>query len=227
MIENLLWPKKLSTPPQLLIDPEVMFNNMDFEYISGKYVPLISPLGPAKVRYIGLVPNGFMIGFVADVYKEGVNTYKTFLPLPFQDLALEILQYKLHGWHKENVDILSTPDATEWKTKLNVSASATQMYGNPPASAPSRKPLFKMVGDSLEDSGSKPQFSSNIEYSAYSAIWYSVPYETFYENLQSEFPVMFNDYDPSTSTLAIETVVKVGVISGTGPDGFKIGVVSS
>lgn len=229
MIENLLWPKKLSTPPQLLIDPEVLFTNKDFEYIPRRYLPLISPIGPAKVRYIGLVPNGFMIGFVVNVYQENEGTYKTALPLPFQDLTVEILQYKLHGWHSNRADILSTPDQTEWKTKLNVSASAMQMDGNPPASeSASRKPLFKMVGNSLEDNGSKPQFSSNIEYSAYSAILYYVPVEDFYKNLQLEFKDMFVEFpNNSTSTLAIETVVKVIVNSTTDPNGFKVGVVSS
>lgn len=228
MAENLLWPTKLKQPPQLLIDPEVLFTNEDFEIYLGVYLPLISPVGRAKVRYIGLVPDGFMIGFVCNVYQDvRTNTCRTALPLPFQDLTVEILQYKLHGWHSKKDDILSTPDQTEWKTKLNVSAYAGQMDSNPPSSAPSRKPLFKMVGDSLEDSGSKPQFSSNIEYSAYSAILYQVPYETFYENLPLEFPDMFSDYDSSSSTLAIETIVKVNVISATDPNGFKIGVVSS
>lgn len=226
MVENLLWPKKLSMPPQLLIDPEVLFNDPDIKSYPETYLPLISPVGPAKVRYIGLVPNGFMIGFVWNVHKERMDTCRTILPLPFQDLTTEILQYKLHGWHSKTADILSTPDQTEWKTKLNVSAGARQIYGSH-SSATSRKPLFKMVGNNLEDSGSKPQFSSSIKYGSYSEILYNVPYETFYENLQSEFGVMFNDFDPQTSTLAIETVVKVGVISATGPDGFKIGVVSS
>lgn len=227
MAENLLWPTKLSMPPQLLIDPEVLFNNQDIESSPGIYLPLISPVGPAKVRYIGLVPNGFMIGFVWNVYKEMTDTCRTILPLPFQDLTTEILQYKLHGWYRENADILSTPDQTKWKTKLNVSALAMQMYGNH-SSAPSRKPLFKMVGNNLEDSGSKPQFSSSIKYGSYSAILYTVPYETFYENLPLEFPDMFSEFpnDPP-STLAIETVVKVGIISATDTDGFKIGVVSS
>lgn len=227
MIENLLWPTKLKQPPQLLIDPEVLFTNEDFNIYPGIYLPLISPVGRAKVRYIGLVPDGFMIGFVCNVYQDvRTETCRTALPLPFQDLTVEILQYKLHGWHSKKDDILSTPDQTEWKTKLNVSAHAIQMYANPPASA-SRKPLFKMVGNSLEDNGSKPQFSSSIKYGSYSAILYQVPYETFYENLPLEFPDMFSDYDSSSSTLAIETIVKVGVISYPETDGFKVGVVQS
>lgn len=81
-----------------------------------------------------------------------------------------------------------------------------------------------MVGESLEDGGSKPQFSSNM---AYTEIRYNVPPEAFGDNLPLEFPTMFSDYDPSTSTLAIETVVKVNVVSATDPSGFKVGVVSS
>ena len=87
-----------------------------------------------------------------------------------------------------------------------------------------RKPLFKIVGESLEDGGSKPQFSSNM---AYTEIAYSVSLESFGGNLPLEFPAMFSDYDSSLNTLAIETVVKVNVISATDPSGFKIGVVSS
>ena len=85
-----------------------------------------------------------------------------------------------------------------------------------------------MVGESLEDGGSKPQFSSNM---GYSVLTYVVP-RGFKENLELEFPDMFGDdeygpYDPTLETLAIETVVKINVISATDPDGFKIGVVSS
>lgn len=127
----------------------------------------------------------------------------------------------MHGWNKSDADILSTPNKTEWKKNLNVPADAlshrTDEYGL-------RKPLFKMVGESLEDGGSKPQFSSNM---AYTEIDYRVPLESFGDNLILEFPDMFNDYSTSDSTLAIETVVKVNVISATDPSGFKIGVVPS
>lgn len=218
MIENLLWPKKLSMPPQLLIDPEVMFNGKQGERYD--YEPLVSVLGQAKVRYIGLVPNGFMIGFIADVsFADG--TLRTSLKLPFQDISTEILQYKVHGWHKKYADILSTPDKTEWKTNLGVPAHVSTYRTD---EYDLRKPLFKMVGDSLEDGGSKPQFSSNM---AYTEIAYGVSLESFGGNLPLEFPDMFSNYDSSTSTLAIETVVKVNVVSATNPDGFKIGVVSS
>ena len=222
MAENLLWPTKLSMPPQLLIDPEVIFNgNKDTD---NRYTPLVYINGPAEVRYIGLVPNGFMIGFVVDIYKNS-GTLRTTLKLPFQDISTEILQYKMHGWNKKYADILSAPVKTEWRTKLNVpahiSAGQSNDYGL-------RKPLFKMVGESLEDGGSKPQFSSNR---AYSEIYYSVPHESsegdFKENLPLEFPGMFSNFNQSSSTLAIETVVKVNVISATDPSGFKVGVVSS
>lgn len=218
MAENLLWPTKLKQPPKLLIDPEVMFNGKQGETYN--YESLVSISGQAEVRYIGLVPNGFMIGFIADVqYANG--TLRTSLKLPFQDISAEILQYKIHKWNKKEYYILRTPDKTKWKTNLNVpahiSVHRTDEYYL-------RKPLFKMVGENLEDGGSKPQFSSNM---AYTEIAYGVTLESFGENLPLEFPTMFSDYDPSLNTLAIETVVKVNVISATDPDGFKIGVVSS
>ena len=217
MIENLLWPKKLSMPPQLLIDPEVIFNGK--KSVDNLYESLVSSKGEAEVKYIGLVPNGFMIGFIANA--EFANgTLRTVLKLPFQDISTEILQYKMHGWNKKNAVILSTPDKTEYKTNLNVPAYTSTHQINDLA-----KPLFKMVGESLEDGGSKPQFSSNM---AYSEIIFCVGYESFGENLPLEFPAMFRDFsDSSSRTLAIETVVKVIVNSTTDPNGFKVGVVSS
>ena len=221
MIENLLWPKKLSTPPQLLIDPEVIFNGE--KGAENHYESLVSVSGEAEVRYIGLVPNGFMIGFIANINRTG-GTLKTELKLPFQDISTEIIQYKMHLWNQNDADILDTPDKTKWKTNLNVPARVSTYRTDELGGL--RKPLFKMVGESLEDGGSKPQFSSNM---AYTEIAYSVPLESFGENLQLEFPDMFldYDYDPSNATLAIETVVKVNVISATDPSGFTVGVESS
>lgn len=216
MIENLLWPKKLSMPPQLLIDPEVMFNGKRED----NYEPLVSVSGQAEVKYIGLVPNGFMIGFIAKESLTG-GTLRTRLKLPFQDISAEIIQYKMHKWNANDANILGTPDQTEWKANLNVPAHASVYRAD---ELGVKKPLFKMVGESLEDGGSKPQFSSNT---AYTEIVYYVPLESFGDNLPLEFPTMFSDYDPSNEVLAIETVVKVNVISATDPSGFKIGVVSS
>lgn len=221
MIENLLWPKKLSTPPQLLIDPEVMFDGEKGSYSIRSYESLVSLSGPAKVRYTGLVPNGFMIGFITDLANPNISA-QSYLKLPFQDISAEILQYKMHYWDMNDVYLLSTPTSTKWKTNLSVPASIKTSQSEKPGSL--RKPLFKMVGESLEDGGSKPQFSSNM---GYSIISYEMP-KGFKENLELEFPDMFSEYpSPELATLAIETVVKVNVISATDPDGFKVGIVSS
>lgn len=224
MIENLLWPKKLSTPPQLLIDPEVIFNGEKTPNSIRYDESLVSIEGSAQVRYIDSVPNGFIIGFVANI-ESSDSSLRTTLKLPFQDISAEILQYKMHFWDMDDSYLLGTPDKTELKTNLNVSAFINTRRTD--ENSLLKKPLFKMVGESLEDGGSKPQFSSNM---GYSILTYDVP-RGFKENLNLEFPDMFNDeygpYDPMLMTLAIETVVKVNVISATDPDGFKIGVVSS
>ena len=224
MAENLLWPTKLSMPPQLLIDPEVIFNGEKTPYSIKYHESLVSIEGPAQVRYIGLAPNGFIIGFVTNI--ESFNSsLRTVLKLPFQDISAEILQYKMHFWEVGDFYLLGTPDITESKTNLSVPASIGTRRTD--KNSLLKKPLFKMVGESLEDGGSKPQFSSNM---GYSIIDYEVP-ASFKENLKLEFPNMYDNedgaYDPTLNTLAIETVVKVNVISATGPDGFKVGVVSS
>lgn len=220
MAENLLWPTKLSMPPQLLIDPEVIFNGEKTPNSIRYHESLVSIDGPAQIRYIDSVPSGFTIGFVADLANCG-SGLRTDLKLPFQDISAEILQYKMHFWDISDSYLLGTPDITESKTNLNVSASIQTRRTD--KNSLLKKPLFKMVGESLEDGGSKPQFSSNM---AYTEIMYEISKE-FRDNLELEFPNMFSEYDPYLITLAIETVVKVNVISATDPDGFKIGVVSS
>lgn len=220
MKENLLWPTKLKKPPKLLIDPEVMFN----EDILGQPRPLVNIFGSdtTRVRYLGLVQNGFMIGFVTNVYKSDPEFERKIITLPFQYISTEILEYRCHGWRADSVDILSTPNRTEVKTNLKY---PTSVMARPSVNvAGNNKTLFKMEGEDLEDGGSGPQFSSNR---AYYGILYNMVGDAFIDNLQIDFPTMFDDFSPGASTLAIETVVKVNVISATDPDGFKIGVVSS
>lgn len=224
MAENLLWPTKLSMPPQLLIDPEVIFKGEETPYSIKYHESLVSIEGPAQIRYIDSVPNGFTIGFVTNI--ESLNSsLRTVLKLPFQDISAEILQYKMHFWEVGDFYLLGTPDITESKTNLSVPASIGTRRTD--KNSLLKKPLFKMVGESLEDGGSKPQFSSNM---GYSIIDYEVP-ASFEENLKLEFPNMYDNedyaYNPTLNTLAIETVVKVNVISATDSDGFKVGVVSS
>lgn len=218
MMENLLWPKKLSTPPQLLINPEALFDAEKSPYSFGRNKSLVPIEGSAKVRYIDSVRNSFTIGFVANIEASDTSLY-TQLRLPFQDISTEILQYKMHLWNNGgDTNILSTPDQTESKTKLNVSARTSIATSD---DFPLRLQLFKMLGESLENDGYKPQFASN---GGYSILRYEVP-QGFKENLKLEFPNMFNDeYDPMLMTLAIETVVKINVVSATDPNGFKVGV---
>lgn len=224
MAENLLWPAKLKQPPRLLIDPQVMFN----EDIFGKTMPLISISGrdTTRVRYLGSIQNenSFMIGFMSDVYKCDPEYERKIVTLPFQDISTEVLQYRCFGWNHSHADLFSLPDKVEVKTNLKY---PTAVMGMPSryVSSSDNKPLFKMEGECLEDGGSGPQFSSNR---AYSGISYNMVGDAFVNNLRTDFPNMFRDFpDPSSATLAIETVVKVNVISATDPDGFKVGVVSS
>lgn len=199
-----------------------MFN----ENVFGSDMPLVATRGSTttEVRYIGLIQNGFMIGFVTNVYRCDSEAEHKQLVLPFQDISTEILEYRCHGWSRRYADILSTPNRTEVKVNLKYPTAILSMPSRFSWTS-DRKPLFKMEGDGLEEGGSGPQFSSNR---AYFGISYNMVGDQFVENLRTDFPNMFRDFpDQSSSTLAIETVVKVNVNSATDSDGFKIGVVSS
>lgn len=78
-----------------------------------------------------------------------------------------------------------------------------------------------MTGYELESGGSGQQFSSN---GSYVGIGYTFN-SSYVNNLNNEFPQMWSKYqNKSSSTLAVETVVKVKVYSGNTDYGFKIGI---
>lgn len=229
MVENLLWPKKLTQPPQLLVDVEALFNGK----ISIFNIPLIGDYtiqgatkGPwTKYRLIDVSSDGsntFRIGFVSEII-GGPPSYKKVITLPFQNIDVSIDEYRCHGWDKAYTDILSDPIETEVKKTLTshpmVPPIVEAYQGTPPDGHSS---LFKMTGYELEGDGSGKQFSSN---GSYTGINYQFNFN-YVDNLHNEFPEMWNKYqDKSSKTLAVETIVKVKVYPDTDSNGFKVGII--
>lgn len=222
MIENLLWPKKLSMPPQLLIDPAELFNGEVF----AKNIPLVNSNGsePIRIRFIDMIQDGFRIGYVSNVFHINEYSIKR-LMLPFQEISVTIDEFKCHGWSSSGIDILSTPNRTEVKKSMShrMGINAETMKANTWNYV--HKPLFQMKGDTLEGDGSGAQFSSE---GTYSGIQFTINGDDVITFLPSEFPDMWHVFSDKTSkTIALEVIVDVHVVSAIGPDGFKIGVVSS
>ena len=225
MKENLLWPTtgKVTQPPQLLVDPFALFNGK----ISAFDIPLIGeytiPQREAtrtKFRLIDVSSDGsntFRIGFVSDII-GGPPSYKKVITLPFQNIDASIDEFRCHGWDESYANILSAPAETEVK-KMMLNRPMIDIYrGTSPSGHSS---LFKMKGYELEGGGSGQQFSSN---GSYTGIGYQFT-SAYVENLQNEFPNMWNKYqNKSSKTLAVETIVKVKVYSGNTDYGFKIGI---
>ena len=225
MAENLLWPTKLSMPPQLLIDPSELFNGDVF----ANNIPLVNSNGsePIRIRFIDMIQDGFRIGYVGNVFH--ISTLHEYgvkrLMLPFQEIFATIDEFKCHGWNSSGIDILSTPYRTEVKKSIshrmgiNISAMPANKWD------PDYKPLFKMKGDTLEGDGSGAQFSSK---GTYSGIMFNIDGDELITYLPSEFPDMWSAFsDQNSKTLAFEVIVDVHVVSAIDSDGFKIGVVSS
>lgn len=227
MIENLLWPTtttKLTRPPQLLVDIHTLFNGK----LGTINIPLVgeytisSARGEwTKYRLIDVSSDGsntFRIGFVSEII-GGPPTYEKVLAVPFQNIDVSIDEFRCHGWNESYANILSNPTETEVKKMMLNRPYVSAYRGNPPAGHSS---LFKMTGDELEGGGSGQQFSSN---GSYMGIEYNFT-SSYVENLQNEFPNMWEKYsNKSSATLAVETVVKVKVYSGNTDYGFKVGIV--
>lgn len=219
MIENLLWPKKLTAPPQLLVDVEALFNGKLSVFnipLIGEYAPQSSDIPWTQFRLIDVISDDtFRIGFVSEII-GGPLIYKHIIALPFQNIEVSIDEFRCHGWDEGYANTLSAPTETEVKKTLANKPLVTTYQGTAPDGHSS---LFKMTGPELEAGGQ--QFSSN---GAYTGIDYQFT-SSYINNLKNEFPQMWEKYDDRTNkTLAVETVVNVKVYSDNTADGFKLGI---
>lgn len=217
MIESLLYPKKLTQPPQLLVDVETLFDQggaLNSSLVGFTFTSTLNK--PVNYRLISVGTDGpdtFRIGLIADVTNLVRSSYvMAGLAMPFQDLEAEVVSVKCHGWSKSGAAIMNTPDKTVEKTSL-----MNMPYVGPTSMQPpdGHKYLFKMESPEFEGNGSGEQFSS---FGSGYSIYYD--YINSSGDLKSEFPEIFNNY----ATVALETIVKVKVYSSNSFSGFRLGI---
>nr|UVX52289.1 MAG: hypothetical protein [Bacteriophage sp.] len=217
MIENLLYPKKLTEPPQLLVDVAAMLNGQT----GNQFMPLIGIEGISddiKYRLIDISSDGsntFRIGLIKKI-SASLNSANVRMTLPFQEITAGVDENRCHGWDTTDADLLSTPSKTVIKKgKIPGATVAGRSYYSSKYGS-----LFKMESNEFEGDGSGPQFSSD---GLYSGVDFTIYPETF--DIKSAFPDMVSSY--ASKTLAIEIVAKIKVYSGNTSDGFRIGLVES
>ena len=218
MIESLLYPtKKLTEPPQLLVDVGALFTGKNGNFT----IPVIGSQGVTDKQTYRLIDvssdgsNTFRIGFIKQLSRRtgGVAIHTA---MPFQVMTAKTDEYRCHGWvtDYDNVDLLSTPDKTEVAKSISGKDYVSVSIYNPPSSE--HKSLFKMTSDEFAGEG---QFSSIGQLGGvYSGIDCTINYSD--KDAYNDFPD-FNDYD----VVAIEVIVKVTVYSGSDSSGFKVGIV--
>lgn len=214
MIENLLYPKKLTEPPQLLVDVAAMFNGKN----GNQLMPLVGIEGASditKYRLIDISSDGsntFRIGFIKKISASN-NSATVYMTLPFQEIGVTTDETRCHGWDTTDADLLSTPSKTEiQKGKVSgVKAIGHEYYSSQYGY------LFKMESDEFEGNGSGEQFLSD---GLYSGVECRINSSTF--DIRSAFPNMVSNY--ANKTLAIEVVAKIKVYSGSDSSGFKVGI---
>ena len=210
MIESLLFLKKLTEPPQLLVDVTAMFTGKNGNFT----IPVIGSQGTSDERTYRLIDvssdgsNTFRIGFIKKLSRAaGGAIVRT--AMPFQVMTAAIDEYRCHGWNNANANLLSTPDKTEVAKSISGRAYVSLPIYIPTSSG--HTSLFKMVSDEFAEM----QFSSIGQYSG-------VDCEISYglANVYDDFSD-FNDYN----MVAIEVIVRVKVYSGYNSRGFKVGIV--
>lgn len=219
MIENLLWPKKIKEPPQLLVDVETLFKshgNLSAKLVGFKSNSDITRTAACSLISVGTDgPDTFRIGFKVNVTNMDGGTWVTMvLAVPFQKLSTQIIGFKCHGYTRADALFSMTPDKTVEKTSLTNPPMITQ-YQLSDVSGHER--LFKMESPEFEYDGSETQFSSAKGY------YIDYDYENDKGNLMfvPEFAAMWNDYQ----TVVFETIVKVTVDrSYSSYNGFRLGI---
>lgn len=219
MIENLLWPKKMKEPPQLLVDVETLFKakgNLSVKLVNFNSRSNIDREATCTLISVGTDgPDTFRIGFKVDVTQLTKGTYIMMaLALPFQKISTNIIGFKCHGYTRADALLSMTPDETVEKTSLTNPPTITQ-YELGDVSG--HKDLFKMESPEFEYDGHDKQFASG--YGCY------IDYD--YENKQgdlkseSEFANMWTNYNK----IVFETIIKVTVNRDySSYNGFRLGV---
>lgn len=217
MIESLLYPKKLTESPQLLVDLETLFYKdgpLNTSLVGFTFVSSMNKDVNYRLISVGTDgPDTFRFSFIADV--TGITRsgwMMAGLTMPFQDLDSRVVMVKCHGWSASGADIMSTPNKTVEKTSLKNTPYAGSISMTPPNG---HKYLFKMESSEFEGNGSGEQFSSNG--SGYSI---DFDYRNSSGNLIDEFPEIFGNY----ATVALETIVKVEVYPNNTLSGFRLGI---
>lgn len=210
MIESLLWPKKLTEPPQLLVDVDALFTGKN----GNLTIPVIGSVGTSDNRTYRLIDvssdgsDTFRIGFIKKLSRAagGVIMHTA---MPFQVMTANKDEYRCHMWKTANANVLSTPDKTEVAKSISGTTRASVSIYNPTSSE--HRSLFKMMSDEFAGGG----FSSIEQYSG-------VDCEIIYGLMDAydDFPDS-NDY----ATIAIEVIIKIKVYSGYNSRGFKVGIV--
>lgn len=211
MIENLLWPKKLTEPPQLLVDVEAMFTGKNGNFT----IPVIGSVGTSDnqtYRLIDVSSDGsdtFRIGFIKKLTRSAGGAL-IHTVMPFQVITAAKDEYRCHMWRTNSANLLSTPDKTEVAKSISGTTLASIPIYNPTSSG--HKSLFKMTSD--EFAGGE-QFSSIGQHSG-------VDCEINYNLVDA-----YNDFPDSENyaMVAIEVIIKVKVYSGYNSRGFKVGIV--
>lgn len=229
MIENLLWPTKLKTPPYLLVNPKAMFytatSTADFR------APLINACvltgSQPTIRFYKNDIDTMHIGLIFDLGKEAESGFKGFIPFMTQEIGSEIVGCQCLGWYNKTIDLTSNPDriVETDPSKLDPPPNFLdfQSYDFENGEA---EPLFVMRGKDLVNWGVLPQFSSA---GAYSAIRYALSTNFITNATNGPFLKIWNQFNPNTfpdRMFAIEIILEIQVTANVTPDGFYTGLFS-
>lgn len=214
MIENLLYPKEQS-PQDLFVNPNAMFKETRNALAYNMKVPLInaSPYSgyPPTIRFIQSDAYLFSIGLIFDLNKVPSLGNIGFIPLMFQDVSANIVEYGCFGWHTKTKDLRLPPDK-EMTVPADGIEHAAGIFGHSYEDfQDGEEPLFVTKGTELDANGRLPTFLSP---GAFSAVEYVVLPTFITSAMQGPFASMEKEFHTNNFTdgmLAIEIRIDISV----------------
>lgn len=227
MAETLLYPKKLTNPPLLFINPYATFGEIKTGDSATRKMSLFNldrvqgdvSIGFNLVSDPDSSPNRVVIGVMMPIGQQQLEGY---ISLPFQIRSIDscdVIKYVCHGWADKNADMTSQPDETSESTQeLDSVFHIEPIEPIPPTGDAGSGSLFHMYGNELENYGDGSQFASHGSWIVLRYLTRPNPDQIF----SQVFSTMFERY-ASTGTLAVEFIVRVELSPNCATDGFSIG----
>ena len=236
MAENLLWPTKLETPPQLDMNPAAMFGKATFEVSTDQIEEKNVSLLRADTKDKGTVvqfkdienhPDGdtlylsVLTPLDLTLPTQNQDPPSGYILLPFQSETISnttLANFVVHGWPYPNADMTVPPAESRQIPGVDTGIIIQGVPATMNSADQGSGRLFHMYGDDFVDMGQGQQFASV-------GTWFALRYRMTPDLFGSLSDLAHNIFSLYwTGTVATEIVFHIPMEREMSDNGFSVGV---